>query len=446
MDCGVIGMAREIDKLTPAGVRNAKKPGLYGDGAGLYLNVGPTGGKSWLFRYMLNGRAREMGLGPLHTIGLAEARERAQAARKLKLDGMDPLATREAEKQRRAEEAAKAISFKKAAEGYIKAHRPGWRNDKHAWQWQQTLDAHVYPVIGDLSVGSVDTGHVTRILEPIWTTKAETAARVRGRIEVILDFATTHGWRTGANPARWKGHLQNVLPSRAKVAKVEHHAALPWREMGAFMAKLEKQDGTARLALQFIILTAARTNEVIGATWGEMDLATPRRVTIGRDDDGKPIVETVGGLWTVPGDRMKAGKGHRVPLSGPALDVLHEAAKLRRGDSPSDPVFPGGKGATSSKGLSNVAMLMLLRRMEHGDLTVHGFRSTFRDWCAEATRYPRELAEAALAHTLDSKTEAAYQRGDLLEKRRRLMADWATFCGRVMDDDADNVTALRAAG
>jgi integrase len=415
---------REIGKLTPAKVKHANKPGLYGDGGGLYLNVGPTGGKAWLFRYMLNGRAREMGLGPLHTIGLAEARERALAARKLKLDGTDPLAAREAEKQRRAEEAAKAISFKIAAEGYIKAHRAAWRNEKHAWQWTATLQTHAYPMIGDLPVGAIDTGHVTRILEPIWTTKAETAARVRGRIEAILDYAKTHGWRSGENPARWKGHLENVLPPRARVAKVEHHAALPWKQIGAFMAKLGEEDGAAALALRFAILTAARTNEVIGATWGEVDWESA--------------------VWTVPSERMKAGKEHRVPLSGPVLAVLQEAAKLRRSSSPDAPVFPGGKGRKGHGALSNMGMLVLLRRMRRSDITVHGFRSSFRDWAAEATGYQREVVEAALAHTIESKVEQAYRRGDLFEKRRRLMNDWAAFCGRIMGREGANVVPMRS--
>jgi integrase len=437
---------REIGKLTPAKVKNASKPGLYGDGGGLWLSVGPTGGKSWLFRFMLNGKAREMGLGALHTIGLAEARERAQAARRLCLDGIDPLGMRQAEKARRAAEAAAAITFRAAAAMYIKAHRAGWRNEKHAWQWGATLEAHVYPVIGDLSVAAVDTGHVTRVLEPIWTTKAETAARVRGRIESVLDYAKAMGWRTGENPARWKGHLDNTLPARSKVAKVEHHAALPWREIGAFMAELRKQDGIPARALEYTILTAARTGEIIGATCGEVDAAPPRTKVIGRSEMGQPIAETQGALWTVPPERMKAGKEHRVPLSEPALGVLAQVAKLRPSNAADAPLFPGGKGGKSSKGLSNIAMLMLLRRMGRGDLTVHGFRSAFRDWCAEATNYPRELAEAALAHALDSKVEAAYQRGDLLEKRRRLMAEWAAFCGRTALAEAGNVTVLHAVG
>jgi integrase len=415
-------MARTVGKLTPARVKTASAPGLYGDGGGLYLNVGPTGGKSWLFRFMLNGKAREMGLGPLHTIGLAEARERATAARKLRLDGIDPLDAKKAEKARRAAEIAAAVTFKQAAENYIKAHRAAWRNAKHAWQWTATLDTHVYPVIGTLTIAAVNTGHVTKILEPIWSTKAETAARVRGRIEAVLDYAKARGWRQGDNPARWRGHLENVLPARGKVSKVEHHAALPWKQIGAFMVELDKQEGIAALALRFTVLTAARTGEVIGARWSEIDLKAA--------------------VWTVPAERMKAEKEHRVPLSDAALAVLREAAKLRRGDADA-PVFPGGKGGTGKGALSNMAMLALLRRMGRGDLTVHGFRSSFRDWCAESTNYPRELAETALAHTLSDKTEAAYQRGDMLAKRARLMGEWADFCGRVAPAETGAVVPIR---
>jgi integrase len=406
-------MARKICKLSPVGVRNETKPGLYGDGAGLYLNVGPTGGKSWLFRFMLNGNAREMGLGPVHTIGLAEARERAKAARRLALDGIDPIDARKAERVPKAAEAAAdaaaLITFRRAAEGYIATNRAAWRNEKHAAQWTATLEAHAYPVIGDVPVSAITTGHVTHILTPIWNTKSETASRVRGRIETVLDYAKVHGWRTGENPARWKGHLDNVLPARAKVAKVEHHAALPWAEVGAFMAELEKQDGVGALAFRFTILTAARTGEVIGARWSEVDMRAA--------------------VWSVPASRMKAGVEHRVPLSDAASAVLRQAAKLRPSDA-DGPVFPGGTGGKGAAGLSNMAMLAVLRRMSREDLTVHGFRSSFRDWGAETTSYQREVVEAALAHTIDSKVEAAYRRGDLFEKRRRLMHDWAEFCGR----------------
>jgi integrase len=407
-------MARKIGKLSPVGVRNETKPGLYGDGANLYLNVGPTGGKSWLFRFMLKGTAREMGLGPVHTIGLAEARERAKAARKLALDGIDPIDARKAERARKAADAAAdaaaLITFRRAAEGYIATNRAAWRNEKHAAQWTATLEAHVYPVIGDVAVSAINTGHVTQILTPIWNTKSETAARVRGRIETVLDYAKVHGWRTGENPARWKGHLDNVLPARAKVAKVEHHAALPWSEVGGFMAELEKQEGVGALAFRFTILTAARTGEVIGARWSEIDMNTA--------------------VWSIPASRMKGAREHRVPLSDAALHVLQQAEKLRQTDA-DGPVFPGGTAGKGVAGLSNMAMLTVLRRMKREDLTVHGFRSSFRDWAAETTSYQREVLEAALAHAIDSKVEAAYRRGDLFEKRRRLMEDWAAFCGRV---------------
>jgi integrase len=260
-----------------------------------------------------------------------------------------------------------------------------------------------------------------QVLEPIWRQKTETASRLRGRIESVLDYATARGWRAGENPARWRGHLDNLLPARGKIAKVEHHAALPWKEVSAFMTELAHQGGVAALALRFTILTAARTGEAIGATWKELDLT--------------------GAVWTVPAGRMKASREHRVPLSDAALAVLREAAQLRFDGSVDAPVFPGAK---ARKPLSNMAMLALLRRMGRGrDLTAHGFRSTFRDWCAEATSYPREVAEAALAHTLGDKVEAAYRRGDLMEKRRRLMAHWAEFCSTTML--AGEVVLLHAA-
>jgi integrase len=413
-------MARQIERLSSSAVTKAKKPGMYADGAGLYLLVGPTGAKSWIYRFMLNGKAREMGLGPVHTIGLAEARKRAQEHRRQRLDGIDPLDARKTARAKAKLEAAKAITFKACAEKYIKAHSAGWRNEKHAAQWTATLTTYAYPKIGALPVAAVDTGLVTQILSPLWAAKPETASRVRGRIESVLDYAGTHGWRSGENPARWRGHLENVLPRRAKVRKVEHHAALPWGQIGAFMVDLAKQEGVAALALRFAILTAARTGEVIGARWSEIDLQA--------------------GLWTVPGDRMKAGREHRVPLAETALEVLREAAKQRDGTDEAALVFPGGK---PGKGLSNMALLALLRRMKRDDLTAHGFRSTFRDWAAE-TGQPADIAEAALAHVVGDKTVVAYQRGDLLERRRKLMHAWATFTGRKAPPDGV-VVPLRTA-
>jgi integrase len=393
---------------------------MYGDGGGLWLHIGPTGGRSWLFRYTLNGRAREMGLGPAHTIGQAEARERARAARHLCLDGIDPLDRRHAERDARRLAAASTITFKDCAAKYIAANRAGWRNTKHAAQWDATLETYAYPTIGALPVGAIDTGHVTRVLEAIWVAKPETASRVRGRIEAVLDYAATHRWRSGENPARWRGHLENVLPRRSKVAKVAHHAALPWREVAAFMGTLRGQESTAALALRFAILTAGRTKEVLEAPWREID--------------------TTHAVWVIPAERMKAEREHRVPLAEPALAVLREAAKLRGDAAPDAPVFPGRR---AGQPLSNMALLMLLRRMGRDDLTAHGFRSTFRDWAAE-TGKPADIAEAALAHTLGSKTQLAYQRGDLLDRRRRLMDQWAAFCGRAAPAGGAEVVSLRA--
>jgi integrase len=382
---------------------------MYGDGAGLWLHVGPTGGKSWVLRYMMDGRAREMGLGPLHTVGLAAARDLAQQARwAVRVERVDPLEARQADRIARRLEAASAVSFKAAADRYMAANKVAWRSAKHAKQWPVSLATYVYPVIGDLPVGAIDTGHVSRILEPIWSTKAETAARVRGRIEMVLDFAKAHSWRGGENPARWRGHLENILPPKNRVARAEHHAALPWREVGAFMATLAAEEGAVAMALRFAILTAARTGEVLGATWSEIDLQTA--------------------TWTVPADRMKAGKEHRVPLCAGALDALRQAARLRSDEAPDAIVFPGPK---PKKQLSNMSLFWLLRRMKRPDITVHGFRSAFRDWSGE-TGQPADVSEAALAHAIGNKVQAAYQRGDLLERRRRLMVAWGEF---ILDTD-----------
>jgi integrase len=320
------------------------------------------------------------------------------------------LADREA-----AEAAAKAaaqqavvagITFKAVAEAYVTAHEAGWKNDKHIAQWKSTLKAYVYPRFGDVPVMTVATSHVLAALEPIWREKPETASRLRGRIEAILDYAKARQWRTGENPAAWRGHLVELLPSRKKIAPIEHHAALPWREMGAFLPKLRAQVGVGARALEFAIFTAARSGEVFGARWREIDM--------------------IDKVWTVPAERMKGGREHRVPLSKAALELLQNLAGL----FPTDPdsfVFPS---VSTGRGLSNMAMTMTLRRMKRADLTAHGFRSTFRDWAAEATGFPGEVAEAALAHVVGDKVEAAYRRGDLFEKRRRLMNEWAAFCCR----------------
>ena len=425
-------MSRSISKLTSAHVnriredRSGKYVGMHADGGGLYLQVTPTGGKSWLYCYMLNGRNREMGLGPLHSVGLADARRKAAEARRLRAEGVDPIEAREAERAKAALEAARAITFKKAAEQYIEAHRAGWRNAKHADQWSSTLETYAYPVLGSLPVQDIDVPLVLKVLEPIWKTKTETASRVRGRIEAVLDWATVRGYRHGDNPARWRGLLENVLPQRSKVQRVEHHPALPYAEIGAFVAALRKQEGISARALEFAILTAARTGEVIGTRWGEFDLAEK--------------------AWTIPAERMKAGREHRIPLAPRALEILAAVkplAQVPRSQAEAEAfVFPGGR---RGKPLSNMAMLKLLERMGRDDLTAHGFRSTFRDWAAERTSYPREVAEMALAHSVGDKAEAAYRRGDLFEKRRRLMNEWARFCGTIAAAKTATVTKLHAA-
>jgi len=396
-------MARTIGRLTALRVDKAKRPGMYADGGGLYLRVTHSGTKNWVFRFMLNGRPRWMGVGPLHTIRLAEARNRAAAFRLQRHDGVDPIESRRAERLQGRLDAAKAVTFKECAARYIASHRAGWRSPKHAAQWESTLATYAEPVMGGLSVQAIDTALMLKVLEPIWTTKPETAGRVRGRIESILDWAKVRGYRAGENPARWRGRLDKLLPARSKVRRVEHHAALPYVELPGFLVSLREQEGIGARALEFAILTAARTGEVIGARWGEIDLLDK--------------------TWTLPATRMKAGKEHRVPLSARTLAILKEMQAHRHADDAF--VFPGAKPGRS---LSNMAFLMLLRRMGRSDVTAHGFRSSFRDWAAERTTFPSEVAEMALAHTLSDKTVAAYNRSDLFERRRRLMAAWATFC------------------
>ncbi len=390
--------------MTALGVKRLVTPGRHGDGGGLWLQVRDADHRSWLFRYTLHGRAREMGLGALADLPLAEARDAATACRRLVKAGIDPIAAREA---KRAEQlaAANVQTFEQAAERYIEAHKAGWRNEHHQYQWRATLKAFAYPALGDRQVSVIDTAAVLRALEPIWLTKSETAARLRGRIQAVLDYATAQGWRKGDNPARWRGHLSNLLPAPRTVVQVQHHAALPYTEVAAFLAEVAGKGGTAALALQFVILTACRTGEAIGARWQEMDVKRA--------------------IWTVPGERMKAGREHRVPLSAAALAILAKMKPLAA--KPADFVFPGtGKAGH----MSNMALTQMLRRMERADITVHGFRSTFRDWASEETHYSREVAEMALAHTLRDKTEAAYRRGDLFAKRAEMMADWAAYCTR----------------
>ena len=394
-------MARTVGKLTALKVGRPLKPGMYADGAGLYLQVTGAGAKSWVFRFSFNGRAREMGLGSLSAVSLADARIAANKCGQQRQEGVDPIDARNARRQQTALEAAKSLTFKEASASYIASHTAGWRNAKHASQWENTLANYADPVLGRLSIQAIDTGLVMKVLQPIWGTKPETASRVRGRIEAVLDWAKVQGFRQGENPARWRGHLDHLLPAKAKVRRVKHHAALSYAELPDFMSKLRSQEGTAARALEFTILTAARTGDTIGAVWSE--------------------VSTSDKIWSLSAERMKAGKEHRVPLSSRALTILRDEDNVRT----SDYVFPGGK---AGKPLSNMAMTEVLRRMGRNDITVHGFRSTFRDWAAERTNFPSEVVEMALAHTVGNKVEAAYRRGDLFEKRRRLMAEWASYC------------------
>jgi integrase len=393
------------NKLTDRVIRQTKAPGIYTDGNGLYLQVtvSKTGvpRRSWFVRLRLpNGRSRDMGLGRVDLVPLKVAREQAAAARQEAKAGRDPLEAKTAVRVAAATQQASAITFRQCAEAYIAMYSSGWRNSKHAAQWASTLNRYVYPVVGSLPVSVIDTQDITKVLDPIWAAKNETASRVRGRMEAILDWARVRGYRSGDNPARWRGNLALALPARANAKPRGRHAALPFHEMPTFWEKLATREGTGTQALRFAILTAARTGEAVGARWEEIDL-------------GKAI-------WTVPAARMKGGRDHRVPLSAEALAVL-----LAMGPKDIGCVFPGN---WPDKPLSNMALLMTLRRMNRADLTVHGFRSTFRDWAAETTDFSGEVAEAALAHAIGDRVEAAYRRGDLFEKPRRLMDTWGAYC------------------
>ncbi len=407
-------MARLIEKLTPLGVSKKQTPGHYGDGGGLWLQISKFKSKNWVFRYTLHGTRREMGLGATHTVSLAEARQKAKECRLTLLDGKDPIEVRETTTLAEALRRAKMMTFDQCAAAYIEAHRSSWKNVKHISQWENTIQVYASPVIGKLPVTSVDTDLVVKILNPIWQTKTETATRLRGRIESVLNWATTSKFRQGDNPARWRGHLENLLSSPNKIAKVKHHPALPWQELGKFMVDLREREGVAARAVELAILTATRSGEVRNATWAEFDA----------------------GLWVIPASRMKMGREHRIPLPTAAVELLGKMPRL------GDLVFPGTK---KDKPLSNMSLTAVLRRMERNDITVHGFRSTFRDWCSEsvANSFPREVCEHALAHSLPDKIEAAYRRGDLIEKRALLMQAWADYCATIQP--VAKVTQIRGA-
>ena len=410
--------ARTLHRLSSRRVDTERKQGRYADGGGLYLQVSPQGTKSWLFRFTLGGKARQMGLGAIQTISLREARNAALKCRKLLHEGVDPIEERKRERSSKRIQDETAKTFKECAEACINSHKTGWRNAKHAAQWTSTLETYAYPVIGSLPVQDVDVSLIMNVLEPIWQEKTETASRVRGRIENIIDWATVANYRKGENPARWKGHLEIMLPAKSAVSKVKHHEALPYDEVGAFMGELELRDGVSARGLEFQILTAARTGEVMMSTWAEIDLDKA--------------------IWTIPADRMKGGKEHRVPLPEKAVTLL----RGMQDTAVSEFVFPG---AQSNRPLSNMAFLQLIKRMGRAGLTAHGFRSTFRDWIAERTIHPSEVAEMALAHAVSDKVEAAYRRGDLFNKRRKMMDAWADYCGTVHEGSEENVVLFKGA-
>jgi integrase len=383
-------MGREINRLNARAVTAITEQGRHADGGGLYLSISPNGGRRWVFLYRWHGKPTEIGLGSARDVTLARARELARQARGNLAEGVNPKDARKPSEH---------ATFGECADRLIEAMRPSWRNAKHAAQWKMTLQVYAAP-LRNLRVDEITTDDVLSILKPLWHTKPETASRVRGRIERVLDAAKAQGLRTGENPARWRGHLDQLLPKRQRLTR-GHHAAMAYADLPAFMIDLQSRQATAALALEFAILTAARSGEVLGARWQEFDLDRA--------------------VWTVPADRMKAGREHRVPLSRRALKIVASLQETRDGDF----VFPGQK---FSKPLSSMAMEMMLRRMKINDATVHGFRSTFRDWGAECTNFPNEVCEAALAHVIENKAEAAYRRGDLFDKRRKLMDAWAAYC------------------
>jgi integrase len=389
---GEMCMGRAIHKLTALQVAKLTAPGLHLDGGGLYLAVSPTGSKKWVFRF----KRRDMGLGGYPVVSLADARQKAIEAREILAQGGDPIEARKVAviptKTRQ------CLTFDEAAERYIAAHEAAWRNPKHRQQWRNTLASYASPVIGTMDVAEIDTPDILNILEPIWREKTETASRLRGRLETVLDWCKVRGFRTSDNPARWRGHLAHLLPARSKIAVVEHHSSHSYQQMPEFMAKLRERDALAARALEFCILTATRTSETLDAKWSEIDLAVK--------------------VWIIPALRMKNGRSHRVPLTDAALTLLINLPRL----DGSDYVFPGER---QNRPLSNMAFLMLLRRMGYGHLTAHGFRTSFRTWAAECTSFPRELAEMSLSHSVGSAVERAYQRSDLFTKRQALMEAWS---------------------
>ena len=400
-------VARQLNKFTARTVATLSRPGRHSDGGGLYLIVDKSGAKRWAFIFRFEGKQREMGLGGVNSVSLARARELAARARSTLASGKNPIDARRT---------SDIPTFGEMADRVVAMLEHEWRNEKHRAQWRSTLKNYAAPIRAK-RVDEITTEHVLSVLKPIWTTKPETASRVRGRIERVLDAARALGHRTGENPARWRGHLKNLLPRRQKLTR-GHHAAMPYQEVPAFLVRLRAREAIAALALEFTILTAARTGEVLGARWSEIDMEAA--------------------LWTLPAARTKAGRDHRVPLSSSTLKILERVMPLRVESDHDGYVFPGQK---QDRPLSSMAMDMLLRRMDAKNCTVHGFRSSFRDWAGERTNFPREVAEAALAHVVGDATERAYRRHDALEKRRKLMDAWERFIGSATNTTS-NVVAL----
>jgi integrase len=405
-------MAGGMYRLTDRKVQTAKKPGMYADGGSLYLRIAAGGSKQWVFRYSADGRLRDMGLGSINTLSLAEVREKAREARKLRLEGKDPIDERRAQRAGALAAAAKAKTFRQCAEEFMHDNAAKWSNAKHGQQWRNTLETYVYPVLGDLPVATIDTPLVLKVIKPLWQRAPVTASRVRGRIEQVLGWATVHHYRAGDNPARWQGHLQHALPAKSEVADVEHHTALPYSEAPAFFAKLRQDSSVQARCLELLALTATRMAEATDATWDEIDF------------DNR--------IWTVPSARMKMGKEHRIPLSKAAIAVLKGMNEMRQ----SDYIFPGLR---TGRPIGHNSVWKLGRAL---GATVHGLRSTFRDWAAEQTSFPHEVCEMALAHAIPSAVEKAYRRGDLFDKRRKLMDAWASFCSHGADA-GDKVVPIR---
>jgi len=399
-------MAKTVKQLKDLQIRRFTKPGAYPDGEGLYLQVRDSGAKDWFYRYEVAGKGRKRGLGPYPTISLERAREDALVCRQLRKQGIDPIEHYKEIELNKDLEKAKSTTFKECALTYIDTHRHGWRNKKHESQWRNTLKTYAYPTIGDLPVQAIDIDLVMKVLEPIWFEKTETASRIRQRIENILDWATVRKLRKGDNPALWRGRLDKLLPKRTKVQKTVHFAAMDYKDVPEYFQSLRAKDTLASKALAFTILTATRSGEARAATRSEIN----------------------DNVWIIPDSRMKAEREHRVPLSDEAMKIIKEMEPFER--QTDDLIFPG---LAHAKPISEASLLKIVKQT-HPTLTVHGFRSSFRDWCAEQTSYPREVAEAALAHTLKDKTEAAYQRSDMFEKRRKLMDSWADYCLKVQTD------------